>query len=395
MIKLGKGFYQKNLRLICIESVLSSIGVGFAVSIMNIFWNSVGMNQADIGIVQMLFTISMLFFDIPMGYIADRFNRKLLNIIGDIGTALSFLFYAFSQNMLMVTIAEISLGFFMSMTNGVDQAFIKYNAEQIDSSGELFKKLNVKVQIARYAALFTTTALGGVIARYSLRLSIAASFVPYFVSGIIAIFIKDFDEKLEKRHDNPFQDMWSAIKEILKDKKTRAYLSVYVSANEVTHAQIWVFTPLLLLLGVPVEIVSLGWVLNFLMQTIGGKVSEKMIHFKITKMYAIPMLIAFSWMLIILIHLNIITVWVFALNGFVHGLVKANLGTALQETASNNVQTSVMSIASTFCRLVYIPVVYFVNYLGNIQYTYALAGTLIVFVPFFIINMMFLKKIEN
>ena len=391
---MTQAFYRKNLKLIEVESVLSSIGVGFAVSIMNVFWNSIGMNQADIGITQMLFTLSMLLFDIPLGYIADRFNRKILNIIGDFGTALSFLLYATAQNMAMAVLSECSLGFFMAMTNGVDQSFIKHNAEKLDPSGELFKKLNVKVEVARYIALFTTTALGGVLARFSIRVAIGASFVPYFVSGIIALFIHDTNATIEKHSNNPLKDMMTAMKEILSSKKTRILLFTSVTANKVTHGQIWILTPLLLLVGVPIEIVSLGWVMNFLMQIIGGKISEKMIHIKITKMYGIPMLIEFAWMIILIINVNIVTVWLFALNGFVHGMIKANMGTVLQESVDNKIQTSIMSISSTCGRLLYIPISYLFNYFGNIQLTYCLVCACVVFIPLFLLNLFHLKRLE-
>ena len=392
---LDSTFYKKNLRLIMTETVLSNVGVGFAVSIMTIFWNSVGMNQTDIGLVQMYFTISILLFDIPMGYIADRFNRKLINIIGDFGTAISFLIYASANSMLVVTISECLLGLFMAMTNGVDQAFIKLNCEKIDPSGELFKKKNIQAQVARYAALFVTTATGGFIARYSLRVAIGASFIPYFIGGTLAIFIKDDEIKLVQKFKNPLKDMLMAVKDIISNKKTFTYMLVYVSANEITHSQIWVLTPLLLLVGVPIEIVSLGWVLNFAMQTIGGKLSEKLIHLDVSKMYAIPMIIEFAWMIIIIVHVNIVTVWLFALNGLVHGLARANLGTVLQNSAKDEVQTSVMSLASTCCRVLYIPLVAIVNYFGNIQYTYALVCVCFVFIPFFIFNMIMLKKLKD
>ena len=90
--------YKKNLKLTIIETILTSIGAGFSIPIINLFWNSIGMNQADIGFTQMIFTIAIVCLDIPMGYIADRFNRKAINIIGDIGVSLTFLFYAFSKN---------------------------------------------------------------------------------------------------------------------------------------------------------------------------------------------------------------------------------------------------------------------------------------------------------
>ena len=47
-IPMRQDFYRKNMALIAVETVLSSVGVGFAVSIMNVFWNSIGMNQTDI-----------------------------------------------------------------------------------------------------------------------------------------------------------------------------------------------------------------------------------------------------------------------------------------------------------------------------------------------------------
>ena len=134
--------YKKNLNLTVIETVLTSIGAGFSVPIINLFWNSIGMNQTDIGFTQMMFTISIVCLDIPMGYLADRFDKKKMNIIGDIGVALTFLYYAFSKDIAMVIFAECMLGIFMAMTNGVDQSFIKYNADKIDPTGKLFRKMN-------------------------------------------------------------------------------------------------------------------------------------------------------------------------------------------------------------------------------------------------------------
>ena len=49
--------YKKNLKRIFAESVLTSIGAGFSTGVITIFWNSVGMDQTDIGFVQMIFTL--------------------------------------------------------------------------------------------------------------------------------------------------------------------------------------------------------------------------------------------------------------------------------------------------------------------------------------------------
>ena len=392
---ISKKEYRNNLIKIILETILTSIGAGFSVATITIFWNSIGMNQTAIGFVQMTFTIVIVCLDIPMGYIADRFNRKVLNIIGDIGVAIVFAIYALAQNMYMVLLAECLLGVFMAMTNGVDQSFIKFNCNQIDESGNLFRKVNVKVHTARYVALLVVVVLGGFIARFSLRLTIGLSFIPYFLGGLVAFGIKDYNEKAEVKNKNPLKDIILTIKEIVKDKKTGTFLASYILGKEITHSQIWVFTPLLIMVGVPIEIVSMGWVLNQIMQILGGKVSEKMINSKTSNKFAIPIFIEFVWMFILVFNTNIITIWLFALNGFVHGLAEANLSTSLQESTRNEIQTSVMSIASTGARLLYIPLVYIINYFGNIKLQYALVGVCSIFLPMCIIVYIRLKSIEK
>ena len=391
----GQQNYHKNLNKIVLETILTSIGAGFSVATITVFWNSIGMDQKAIGFVQMMFTISICLLDIPMGYVADRFNRKVLNIVGDIGVAFVFVLYAFSKNMYMALLAECLLGLFTAMTNGVDQGFIKFNCDKIDNTGELFKKTNVKIHTARYIALFLVTVIGGFIAKFSIRLSIGISFIPYFIGGLIALSIVDDNAKLEEKHKNPLKDMFYSINEIVKEKKIRTYLISYILGKEITHSQIWVFTPLLMMVGVPIEIVSIGWALNFLMQIIGGKISERMIHLKTSKKFMIPVIIEMSWMLLLVIHTNIITVWFFAFNGMVHGLMEGNLATSLQESAKDEVQTSVMSIASTGARLLYIPLVYVINYLGNIKLQFALLGVCCIFLPMCIISYMNLRDIER
>lgn len=392
---INEKMYKKNLIKIILETILTSIGAGFSVATITIFWNSIGMDQKAIGFVQMAFTIVICCLDIPMGYLADRCNRKLLNIIGDIGAAVAFVFYAFAQNIYMALTAECLLGLFMAMTNGVDQSFIKFNCDKIDSTGKLFKKLNVKIYTARYIALLIVTALGGIIAKYNIRLSIGISFLPYFLGGLIALGIKDYNEKMVVKHNNPLKDMIYAIKEIIKEKESRIYLISYILGKEITHSQIWVFTPLLIMVGVPIEIVSIGWILNYAMQIIGSKFSEKMINMKTSKKFAIPIIIEIVWMIILVINTNVVTVWLFALNGFVHGLIEGNLVTSLQENTKNEIQTSVMSVASTGARLLYIPLVYVINYLGNIKLEFSLLGVCIIFIPLCLITFIKLKNVEK
>ena len=387
--------YKKNLRLTMIETILTSIGAGFSVPVINLFWESIGMNQTDIGFTQMMFTIVVVCLDIPMGYLADRFNRKIINIIGDIGVALTFLYYAFAGNMYMAIFAECLLGVFLAMTNGVDFAFIKHNTDKIDPSGELFKKVNSKLHTFRYLSSFSVMLIGGVISKYSLRLTIALSFIPYFIGGLIALFIKDYGKKAEKKNENPIKDIFANTKEIIKNKNTRAYLLAYIVGKELTHPHIWILTPLLIMVGVPIEIVSIGWILTEIFKIIGAKIGEKLTHIKTSTKFISSIVITALWMNVLIINTNIFTIWVFLLNGLVLGIISATLSIPLQESVKEEYQTSVLSIASTGARLFYIPLVYIINYLGNIKLQLALIGMIVIFVPIGLIVFKQVRKHET
>ena len=390
-----KRIYKRNLNLTVIETILTSIGAGFSVPVINLFWNSIGMNQTDIGFTQMMFTIVIVCLDIPMGYLADRFNRKILNIIGDIGVAFTFLYYAFSQNMYMAIISECLLGIFMAMTNGVDQSFIKYNADQIEPSGELFKKVNAKIFTLRYIVTFIMMLIGGFISKYSLRLTVGMSFVPYIIGGLIAFFINDYAKKINKKHNNILKDMCLNFKEIIQDKKARTYLLAYIVGKEITHPHIWIFTPLMIMVGVPIEIVSFGWIFSEVFKIIGAKIAEKIVNIKTTIKFSTLIAITFLWMSILIINTNIFTIWVFVLNGLVVGLFSGSMITPLQENTKEENQTSVMSIASTGARLLYIPLVYIINYLGNIKLQLAFVGMIVIFMPISLYVITKLNKCEK
>jgi MFS family permease len=387
--------YERNLILIKTETLLTSISAAFSIPIITLFWNSIGMDQTAIGFVQMVFTIVILFLDVPMGYVADRFNRKVVNIIGDFGCAFAFAFYMYAQNILMAIIAECLLGIFLAMTNGVDNAFIKYNSDKIDNSGKLFKKNIAQLEKYKFISIIIAMVIGMVISKYSLSLTIGISSIPYLLGGIIALFIKNIGEKSIVIHKNPLKDMGHNLKEIMKTKKVKWYVFAYMLAKEITHPVIWVFTPLMILVGVPAHIVAIGWIFNYIFATVGSHISEKTVNLRFSTKFVIPIIACVSWMSILILDLNIITVWLFALNGLALGMTSGSIIPSIQAEVKDGLQTTVVSVASTAARLFYVPLVYFLNLIANNKPQLALVGNLFIFLPLALITYIQLRKIEN
>jgi hypothetical protein len=100
-------------------------------------------------------------------------------------------------------------------------------------------------------------------------------------------------------------------------------------------------------------------------------------------------------MSILIIDLNIITVWLFALNGLALGMTSGSIIPSIQAEVKDGLQTTVVSVASTAARLFYVPLVYFLNLIANNKPQLALVGNLFIFLPLALITYVQLRKIEN
>ena len=387
--------HKNKLKIVFAESILSAAGVGICIPIMVVFFNSIGMNQALIGISQMMFTIAILFADIPMGYIADRYSRKKLNIIGDFGVALAFGIYAFAPGFWVVVLCEVLVGAFFGMTNGVDDSFVKFYSDKIDESGKLFKKNVARLKACHFIALPIAILIGMFVSKFDLRLCIAAVAVPYLIGGILAFFIDDIGDKIQSRDKNHIKDMIKSVSSVLKPKKVKWLVAAYAASREITHPVIWVFTPLLLLVGVPVYLVGIGWIFNYIFSIFGTFLAGKMAEAKPSVKLAMPILIAALGMLPIIINVNIVTVWMFALVGFAQGFSAVAISPIIQREIEDKYQTTAISIATTSARLFYIPVVAITNWAGDIKPEYTLLATLIIFLPLALVIYEELRSFEK
>ena len=72
---------KRNLHLVMAESAITA-GL-MSMSVMTPFFNSIGLNNEQISLSQIIFTVVVIVLNIPTGYLADRVNRKWANIIGD------------------------------------------------------------------------------------------------------------------------------------------------------------------------------------------------------------------------------------------------------------------------------------------------------------------------
>ena len=364
-----------------LESMLTYSGVLICIPVITVFWNSVGMNQFLIGVSQMICAATLFLFDVPMGYIADRFSRKALNIIGDLGIAGTFIFYAFARNFWMVIIGEILCGLFLAMSGGVDRAFLKIYADKIDATGKLFKKKTAQLAIGQIVCMCIAILAGMFIAKHSIRQAIFAVAVPFFIAGGLAMMIKDIGEKIVAKHTNHFKDMLENFKYVIKNPEVKWLIYSYAIGFEVTHPIIWALTPLLIIGGIPVWLAGIGWILWYGMAPLGTLLAKKTQHWKSSSQVLVPLTIVTIASLPVILLPNLATTLLFALSGVSFGIVNIYIMPKLQEKTEEKYQTTIVSAAATAARLIYIPIVVITNYFGNTAPQYILLATILIFAP--------------
>ncbi len=371
---------RRNIKLVMTETIVTS-GL-MSMAIMTPFFKSIGLNQTEIALSQMMFTAIAMLLNVPLGWVADCFGRKMANIIGDCICAFTLLVYSQTNCFWQVVACECLFGIGAAFSQGVDSSMLKLFSDREDKTGKLFRKLFAKTSTLMQLETLVMLLLGGPIGAISFRLAIALSSVGYFGGAIISLFIYDDTPRLNHSQQGNLKQITDVIARNLSNKKLRTRIAAYVVVREITHGIIWVFTPLMLVVGVPLSIVSLGWAGNYLAASFGSHLGGKIgIKLRDWQVFIFPILAISVAGSIMFLSLNIATVWLYVVFGMVQGWTSATMMPRVKEYVAPEEQASVESFARVCSQSFYIISVWLINRAADIDPKNAIATTILIFLP--------------
>ena len=369
-----------NRGLVMTESVITASILSIAV--MTPFFNSIGMSQEEIAISQMACVAVLMATNIPMGWVTDRFSRKWANVVGDLLCGGVLLAYSRVTSLAGVIACEATFGLAAALSQGVDSSLLRHFAGKDDPSGRLFKRAFGRTQALAEVVEIALMLLAGPIAGVSLRLCIAVSGVPFFLGALIAACVGDDSPKLESEHANPFKGIVAILKRNFGNPRLRLRAFAFATGRELTHGIIWVFTPMLLLVGVPLEIVSMGWLLNNVTAFLGIRLAKRYAsRLGYVRTYVLPFVTVALAGSIMFFRLNIVTVWLYSFFGLARGWSYATMLPTVKELVADKEQATVESAVRVIAQLLYIITIYVINRAADVELRYGLAATLLIFLP--------------
>ena len=347
----------------------------FPSPIVVIFYMKYGLTMKDLFVIQAVSSMMISIFEIPTGFISDKYGRKnslvwglIISLIGFITIGSSFGFFGF-------LVGELFLGLGVAFISGSDSAILY---ETFNETGKVkdYSKAEAKFQSLHHIGELAGVIIGGFIAAYSFRATYAFRSLFILVAIIAAYKLIEpssgFISKKEKLK------IWSSA---LKHTQNLWYI-LGISALIFSFMIIgfWYVQPLLKKEAVP--IIGFGIVFAILKLTsfVAARYSTSLVaKLKLSGSIAFMIiLVALGYLGISLFegYYKLIFILPFYLVG---GLYTPIINTALNKRTKSKSRATVLSINNLFGRLVFsvlAPVIGFYSDVNGMETTFFYLGIL-------------------
>jgi len=109
----------------------------FPIPIITLFWkDQIGMSLTDIMILQAMFGLSVVLFQFPSGYFADRVGYRASLLVGGALLVVGWLVYTRGASFWAIAVAETVLGAASAFMSGADRALLWVSLETAGRRGQ-------------------------------------------------------------------------------------------------------------------------------------------------------------------------------------------------------------------------------------------------------------------
>jgi MFS family permease len=204
------------------------------------YFTKIGMNMEQIFMLQGIYGFVIVLFEVPSGYFADLFGRKLSLLLGYFFIATSFTWLIFGQSYWQLIFFEILLGIGFSLVSGSDLSIV------FDSILELKENYSTTKVLANFQfSAVIAQALAAIIASYLVLNSYEyliyaqclTSWIPF---GLVFLLT---EPKIKRMDKNKLKDNFIEIYNFIFKKD---YLLLLIFINLVvwsmaTYIAVWVY----------------------------------------------------------------------------------------------------------------------------------------------------------
>jgi len=211
-------------------------GMLFFLPVLALYFQSKLYTATNVALVFSIEAICLVLFEVPTGAVADLFGRKRTLILSRVADLSGLAFLYFARSMPMFVGYAVFNALARSLSSGTENAMI------YDTLKEEGREQHYKKTIGIYYALWPLGAsagsiIGGYLAKVSLQLPVLWTFLPYTLTFIGCLFLKEPSYQREE-HRNIVRHMKGAFKLIAGNKQILVLISAslaMMSLGETVH----------------------------------------------------------------------------------------------------------------------------------------------------------------
>ena len=355
MILLGKGGLGNNIGKMYIFETL--IGVTFYGAIMMTFQELQGLSLSEVFYTKIGFVLSMALLEIPTGYFADVYGRKISLILGSLIELIAITIFAFADNFTLFLIVDILMGIALALHSGATSAMV-YESLQEQNRANEYQKIWGDMHSYMMFSMAISAIIGGWVAnQYGLEYAIYIN-IPFVALALLITTLLDepIREKivLKRGYQKLFID---DIRDIFQSSKVLQFIILYSATIYIFNQSIFpAYQHYYMEIGVGLVYFGL---IHALFQVVSGFSARY--AYKIERnlgikniLILIPFIVAISYILMG----TVIGIWSFIfifLQQFVRGFREVVVSNYINKIVSSKQRATILSINSLVSKLLIAP----------------------------------------
>ncbi len=333
--------------------------------ILMLFYKDMGFSDKESFQLKAFYSIAIVIFEIPSGYVADVIGRRKTLIIGSILGTLGFVVYAITSGYYYFLVAELILGIGQSFISGADSALLYDTLKSRQREHEYIKYEGRNFTVGNYAEALAGL-LGGTLAAIHMRLPFILQSGIAFMAVPAAIML--IEPHLHQARKKPgIKDILSVVRyALVKNAKLRYNLLYSSIMGTATLTMAWIYQLYLSNIGfTSYYIGATHTVLNLIVGTttlfayriearLKPQLTIWLTSIAITGSYVIAGFIDSAWVLLVLVVFY-----------FSRGIATPVLKDYINRITSSDIRATILSIRSLLIRGFFAIIAPFVGFLSD------------------------------
>lgn len=154
------------------------------------FFQAKGLSLKDVFLLQGIFGMALIIFDVPAGYLADYLGRKKMMVLGSIISAIGYSVLSLGNSFLHFAIFEIVVGLGLSFQSGCDVAILYNSVEKLKLAGSKSRLLGQRI-MSNTTGEGVASLLGGALVGFSLDLPATVNAATAWIPVLVALTVYD------------------------------------------------------------------------------------------------------------------------------------------------------------------------------------------------------------